>query len=258
VALLVDGPACGIGDLVDQDAGLLETALNCGINVTTKLRLAAQEIQNDLQAWLDRPKFYTGWFPGFPGTNWRIQQVVVTPVIQQWQVMRTLSLVYRDAYFSQLVDRYQGKWNEFARLARAAEEDVVAAGLGMVNDPVAQALPPLLGTIGGPQQGGSFYASIAWLNAAGQAGAASAAAGLAVDDGNLMTVSGTQAPANAAGFNVYIGGSLDSLYLQNDVPLPVGDPYLYAPSVAKQSGPIAGQGQAPDFTRQLARTILRG
>ena len=40
MALFVDGPACTIDDLTDQDAGLLDVAVNTNINVSTKLRLA--------------------------------------------------------------------------------------------------------------------------------------------------------------------------------------------------------------------------
>ena len=36
MALFVDGPACTIEELVDQDAGLLETAQTCGINLTDR------------------------------------------------------------------------------------------------------------------------------------------------------------------------------------------------------------------------------
>ena len=48
----------------------------------------------------------------------------------------------------------------------------IASGIGLVSDPVQQAAPPVLATTPGPQGGGTFYASVAWVNAAGQEGAA--------------------------------------------------------------------------------------
>ena len=56
MALFVDGPACTIDDLTDQDSGLLDVALDNGINVTTKLRLAQEELKTDLELWLLKPR----------------------------------------------------------------------------------------------------------------------------------------------------------------------------------------------------------
>jgi hypothetical protein len=254
MALFVDGPACTIADLTDQDAGLLEVALSTGINVSTKLRLAVEEIRTELKLWLSwpRPARETVF-----GAGPRIEQVVVTPPLKLWETMHTLALVYRDAYFSQLVDRYQAKWQEYAKLAREGRESFMASGLCLVSDPVKQAEPPVLSTTPGPQAGGVFYASVAWVNAARQEGAASYASSITVSDGNLMTVEVIGAPANVVGFNVYAGTSLDSMSRQNDVVLPVVAVYVYAPGQLT-GGPLPGNGQPPEYTRPLARTLLRG
>jgi hypothetical protein len=257
MALFVDGPACTIDDLTDQDTGLLEVALTNNINVSTKLRLAVEEIRTDLHLWLNKPKPNLDLLWGPYGSILRIGQIVVTPPLKRWEAMHALALVYRDAYFSQLVDRYQGKWKEYARLTRDASESFIASGVGLVRDPVTQAAPPVLSTSPGPQSGGTFYASVAWVNSLNQAGAPSYASSITVVDGNLMTVGVTGAPENAVGFNVYAGTSLTTMFLQNDVLLPVGATYLYVPGQITQ-GPLPGTGQTPDFTRPLARTMLRG
>jgi hypothetical protein len=171
--------------------------------------------------------------------------------------MHALALVYRDAYFSQLVDRYQAKWQEFAKLASDARENFIASGMGVVADPLPQAVPPELAGNPAPQSGGTFYASVAWVNAAGQEGAASAASSITIPDGNLMTVSAVEPPKNAVGFNVYGGNSPDAMSLQNQTPLPVGVIYLYIPGQVTQ-GRAPGNGQAPDYVRPLVRTWLRG
>jgi hypothetical protein len=254
MGLFVDGPACTIADLTDQDAGLLDTAVSAGINVSTKLRLALEEISTDLTMCLERqfPRQEFHWRPAL-----RVEQIVVTPPLKQWEAMHAMALFYRDAYFSQFVDRYQAKWQEFSRLACDVREGCLAEGVGFVKDPVKQAAPPTLSTTPGPQSGGMFYASIAWVNATSQQGAASFPSSITVSDGNLMTVSASGAPASAAGFNVYAGSSLDAMFRQNDVVLPPSGTYLYVPGQVSQ-GRLPGSGQAPDFMRPLARTMLRG
>ena len=256
MALLVDGPSCTIEELVDQDAGLLDTAQNAGINLTAKIRLAADDINNEVQAWLDRPRPLLSRF--VTGNVVRLEQVVVTPRLKVWVRMHALELVYRDGYFSQLVDRYQAKWVQFATLAREAHDAFLAAGVGVVKDPMPVAAPPVLAAVAAPQQGGTFYAGVAWVNVAGQAGEASDPSSINVSDGHVMTVSAAGAPPNAIGFNVYAGWTLDALYQQNDVAVPLGTAYYWVPSTAKRAGLLAGDGQLPEFTKALPRAILRG
>jgi hypothetical protein len=254
MSLFVDGPLSTVDDLTNQDSGFLDVAQTCGIDATTKLLLAHEELETDLQLWLDRPR------PTLDlvyGPVLRIDQVVMTPPLKRWETMMALSMFYRDAYFSQLVDRYQARWDEYARLTRDAYERFVASGLGIVANPVRKAAPPVLAAVAGPQQGGTFYASVAWVNAAGQEGEASAASSITVADNHLMTVSAVNAPAGAAGFNVYAGPALSAMTAQNNVPLPLGGSFTYVPGFTT-TGRLPGTGQKPDVIRPLTRTILRG
>jgi hypothetical protein len=114
-----------------------------------------------------------------------------------------------------------------------------------------------LAAVTGPQKGGTFYASVSWLNGAGQEGAASAASSLSVPDGQIMTVSASELPDRAVGFNVYAGGNLNALFQQNTTALPPGGSFLFVPGATVQ-GRLPGQGQQPDFVRPLVRTLLRG
>ena len=252
MALLVDGTSVTIEDLVDQDAGVLDTAQTSGINLTTKIRLAKQEIQSEVELWFERLA------PRWPVITTRAEQIVVTSPLRRWMTTHTLELVYRDSYFSQLVDRYKAKWEQYTLLSDSAREDVLSAGLGVVNDPMPIAQPPALGSIAGSQQGGTLYASVAWVNAAGQPGEASPASTITIPDGNLMTVKAVDQPPNAVGFNVYAGALLTPLFQQNDVALPAGAAFYFIPSNARSSGPMAGSGQAPDAIKHLPRAILRG
>lgn len=259
MALFVDGPAPTIDDLADQDAGLLSVSQITGINVSAKLRLAQGEIKTDLELWLLKPRLAIdmSWADVLWRPVLRIEQVIVTTPLKRWETMHALELTYRDAYFSQLVDRYQAKWQEYATLACDARESFVASGLGLVNDPLHRPKPPLLAFVAGPQSGGTFYASVAWVNAAGQEGAPSEASSITIADGQLMTVAAGNAPKNAVGFWVYAGTALNSMFRQNDVLLPIGVTYTYIPGQITQ-GPLPGEGQKPDFMRPLARTLPRG
>jgi len=254
MALFVDGPACTIDDLTDQDAGLLDVALGTNINVSRKMRLAVEEIGTDLKLWLNRPRpvLELPWGPAL-----HLSHIVVTPPLKRWEVMHSLALVYRDAYFSQLVDRYQAKWQQYANLATDARENFIASGFGLVSDPVLQATPPILSETPGPQPGGTFYACVTWVNRENQEGAASDPVSLAVPDGNLMTVAVSNPPANVAGFNVFAGTTLAAMLMQNDVLLPVNATFLYVPG-QMTAGRLPGKGQEPDFMRPITRMTLRG
>jgi len=252
--LFTDGPATTVDELTNHDSGLLDVARNCGINLTTKIRLAHDEIATDLHLWLERPRpaVDLAW-----GPVTRNEQIVVTDPLRQWETMMALSFVYRDAYFSQLADRYQAKWEEYSKLARRAYDRFVACGMGLVNEPVAQAAAPMLSRVPGPQRGGIFYASVAWVNRLGQEGAASPAASIVIDDGFLMDVTTVDAPLGATGFNVYSGSELSAMFLQNSVPLPVGSGFTVVPG-AVTAGRLPGTGQMPDFVRPLVRILPRG
>ena len=124
MALFVDGPAGTINDLVDQDAGLLAVSQTAGIDVADKLRLAQEEIRTELELWLIKQ---TRWVNTFgPAAAHRADCCHFA--LEAVGNNAALELVYRDAYFSQLVDRYQAKWQEYAKLARDARESLSPAG----------------------------------------------------------------------------------------------------------------------------------
>ncbi len=253
MALFMDGPACTVDDLTAHDSGLLDTALTEGIDVAKKIQLAVEEMTPELQIWLDRRRYYGApvWQPVL-----KMQQVVVTPALRRWQQMLALTLFYRDAYFSHLVDRYQAKWQAYAQLTTEARERFVDTGLAIAQLPVPQAGLPVLGSAAGPQPGGTYYASVSWLNIQGLEGQASPAASLTVSDGNVMTVvPGADYPGG--NWNVYAGTSLDGMYLQNPEPLGAGDMWSFVPG-AVTSGQLLSAGQNSDFVIPLIRTSLRG
>jgi len=256
MALFLDGPACSIDDLLDEDSGLLGTAQTVGINVTAKLRLAMSEVQSELETLLLRLQSSTGTGLILPPA---IGQVVVTPDLSRWEKMQALTMVYRDASFTQLIDRYKGKWDVFTKLTQAARDQFIANGIGLVTDPMPKATLPVLGTVSvtGPQIGGTFYACVTWVNGAGQEGSPSDAGSIAVAANNRMTVMAMAPPASAVGFNVYVGTVLAMMTLQNGTVLPVGTSFTNVPG-GSSSSQLPGSGQKPDFVKPLPATIMRG
>jgi len=254
MALFTDGPAPTVDDLVDEDSGLLDVSENTGINVTAKLRLAHEELATDLRLWLNkrRPLMEMLWVPSL-----RIEQIVVTAPLRRWEGLQALAMVYRDAYFSALVDRYQAKWQEFAKLARDARESFLASGMALVSDPIARPDPPVLGTTPAPYPGGTYYVSVAGVNVAGQEGAASWASSVTTTTGNGILVAPFAWGRNVVAFRVYAGPALGEMIRQNSVDPPAGLTYTYLPGQVT-SGPLPGSGQAVEFVRPMARTIPRG
>jgi hypothetical protein len=257
MGLFMDGPAITIDDLIAEDSGLLITSQTVGINVTSKLGLAMSEVQSELETLLLRLQSAVSVVGLIqpPG----IGQVVVTPDLARWEKMQALMMVYRDAAYTQLIDRYKSKWDMFTALNQAARSQFIANGIGLVNSPVPQAAIPIVGTesVGSTQAGGTFYACVTWVNAAGQEGSPSAAASIVVPANYVMTVMATGAPANAAGFNVYVGTVLAMMTLQTSPPLPVGSTFTYLPGISTSSQ-LPGTGQVPDYVKALPATIMRG
>jgi hypothetical protein len=256
MGLFIDGPAITIDDLIAEDSGLLATAQTVGINVTAKLGLAMSEVQSELETLLLRLQSSVSVGLIQPPA---IGQVVVTPDLARWEKMQALTMVYRDAAYTQLIDRYKAKWDMFTTLNQAARNQFIANGIGLVNSPLPEAAIPILGTesVTSTQAGGTFYAVVTWVNAAGQEGSPSAAASIVVPANNLMTVMATGAPVNAVGFNVYVGTALAMMTLQNTALLPVGSTFTYIPGISTSSQ-MPGTGQVPDYVKALPATIMRG
>lgn len=254
MALFTDGIST-IQDLTGQDSSLLATAQTENIDVSQKLTLAQQELGIELTTLLQRSNTYDWqfWLQPCPQLN----NIVVTPPLQFWHVFQTLMLVYQDAYFNQLNDRYKGKRDQYQQLAKWAAEKLIQTGLGVVSDPLAQAAAPQLTSIPGGNAAATYSASVSWLNVENEEGQPSNPATLAVEEGNTLVVQPVNQPANATGWNVYVGISPTTLALQNTAPMPLDQVWVQGTPVST-IGQAPGTGQAPDYLRALPRVIQRG
>jgi hypothetical protein len=245
MALFTDGTISTIEDLVAQDSAVLEVAGTENIDLSTKLVLAKDELGVELGVLLP------------PSIIPDLSNVVVTTPLRLWHTYQTLALVYRDAYYSQLNDRYEGKWREHADRAKWAADRLVRTGVGIVSDPLPRAEAPDLSLATALQPPATYYASVAWINRYGEEGATGDWRSLTATDGSTLQVRAVNPPANATGWRVYVGFSPEEMMLQNQDPIPVNHSWLYGTS-GFINGKKPGAGQAPNYVRALPRILQRG
>jgi hypothetical protein len=254
MALFTDGPPSSIDRLAALDSQLLSVASTEGIDVTRKLELAHEEVGLDLHALLNRmsPADRLMWAVVKP----KLENVVVTTALRLWHAYRTLELVYSDAYNSQLNDRYLGKRDQFRHMAVAHRERLIEVGAGMASIPVPRAMTALLAAAPGSLPDNIYYATAAWLNRANEEGASAIPAAIATSSSSFSARLGP-APANATGWNVYVGMDPDSMALQNSSPLGIGAAWVQ-PVWISATGRKPGCGQVPSYVQALTRIVQRG
>ncbi len=255
MALFTDGLVNTILDLQNNESAILVVASSAGIDLAGKMELAQEDIANQILLFLLRRWTY-------PQAQWAdrrnlgVCDVVVSAPLRQWHVHKTLALVYRDVYNSQLNDRYLGKWNEYEQLARVSSDRYFETGVGIVSDPLPRPASLLLTAVIGSGAAVTYYVVATWVNATGQESGPSDIGQFGTSDGEQVTVALANPPPSATGWNVYMGETPDTIGLQNEVPIEINNSWTTSASPAE--GRAAGPGQRP--TRFLVdhREIERG
>jgi hypothetical protein len=242
MALFTDGPISSAQDLQGYDSSVLTVANAEGINIAVKMTLAQQDLGNELMLFLFRRASFRDYQPNVRRSQ-GMADVVVTEALQQWHVLTTLALVYRDAYYNQLNDRYQGKWNEYEQLAKASSRTYFQLGVGVVADPMPMAPTPELSTVPGSGGAEKFFVAATWVSAAGQESAPSAYAELSTAAGEDLVVTLTGPPQNAVGWNAYVALSPNAPTRQNVTPLALGSSWTMTGALI--SGAPLSTGQQP-------------
>jgi hypothetical protein len=261
MSLFVDGNISTIEDLRTYDSSVLTVSSVEQVDLTAKLGLAQRELQVELQQMLARSSY--GQMRGLNSfgqvtpTTIDLSGVVVTEPLRQWHCLRTLALVYRDAYYSQLNDRYQGRWQEYVKLDAQAQLILFNTGMGLVADPISQATAPTMTISAGSNTPATYYVRVSWLNASWQEGQGSATSAVIADQFHTLTVAATNAPANAAWWNVYAGLSEPSMTRQNAAPLNPGDSWIL-PAAGLVDGQAPSEGQSAEYYLSPCNTIPRG
>jgi len=262
MALFTDAVISTLDQLAAQDNAVLNVASAEGIDATAKLSLAQDELSVQILATGARSPFSPAsssiWWPGMILTSsLQLGNIVVTPPLQMWHTFHALELIYRDAYYSQLNDRYLGKWNAYKDLSKWAAGVLMQTGVGVVTDPIPIALSPQLSTVAGTSEAATYFVQTSWLNARGEEGLASPIASTNTSGNSTIQVTPSSPPGNATGWNAYVGNSINSIMLQNATPIVLNESWLL-PAGGLVSGATPGNGQAPNYYRQLPRYLQRG
>jgi hypothetical protein len=255
--LLTDGNPNTTEDLRVYESAILDLSSQESINLDTKLKLATEELSEIvLNILLDHSSIITGG--DMLRRSLGVSDVVVTRQLKRWHALYTLAIFYRDAYNSQLNDRYLAKWNEYLLLARGARETTLQYGIGLVTTPIPEAGTPVLGSAPGLLPATVYYVQISWVSATGADGNPSKATAFESPVASLLTVTnGTSVPAVATAFNVYAGLTDCPLTLQNSTPIPIGQTFTEG-TAGLIAGVPAGMGQTPDLYITGGSVLRRG
>jgi hypothetical protein len=249
MALFTDGELATLERLREHESAIEEVLTGERIEMSSKLRLAHEDVAADLNAFLAHAA-------DEGGDRWALENVVVTTALRQWEVLHALELIYRDAYSSHLNDRYLAKWNEYRRLAREARRRLFEQGVGATRRPIPKAPVPKLGDVPGGNAGGTFWARVSWVRDE-EEGAPSDARAWATAPNTALTVAAGEPPVGVSGWNLYVGILPDEVELQNDQPLPPGSVWTM-PETGPRRGRPAGTGQTLSEFVRLRRILLRG
>jgi hypothetical protein len=254
--LLTDGNPNTTEDLRVYESGILSVAHTEGIDLGVKLALATEELtQEVLEFLLNRS---AGVDPrGAERRAVGVFDVVVTRQMKRWHALHTLAVVYRDAYFHQLNDRYKGMFSEYRSLAAEARRQTFGFGLGLVVQPVPVAAAPELGFAAGPFEARTYFVRVAWVGANGGEGLASAVTSYDAPSGSAPVVGLGAAPPEVTGFHVYMGLTPEVLARQTSAPVAAGQSFTLPPG-GLVHGVAPGEGQAPDMFLTGARVMRRG
>ena len=262
MALFTDTLISTLDQLVAQDTAVLDVASAEGIDVSVKLSLAQSEVGAELiAAGASAPFSPTSssvWWPGLVLTsNLQLGNIVVTPPLRMWHTFHSLELIYRDAYYNQLNDRYLGKWDAYKDLSKWAASLLLQTGVGVVADPIPIAQTPQVNIVSGTSSAATYFVQLSWVNSRAEEGLASAVASIATPDNSSVQVIPTGTPPNATGWNIYVGSSVDSITLQNMAPILTDQPWSTSTEGVVVGRP-PGTGQQPNYFRQLLRYLQRG
>lgn len=245
MALFVDSTNPTVQDLLRYDKNLLDVGSAEGLDCSEKLILAKEYVGSELEAFLRRER---------PGTM--LESVVATEPIRRWTAEVALSLFYRDAHYSQLNERYRGKWKEYDAISKETRRFIFESGVGCVGSPVRKAQRPILWATTGVLAAGSYFVRICWVGPGGTMGEASDIATYTLSAPGGLLVSPASVPDGIVGWHVFAGELEDQIQRQSDAPLPIPGSWQI------QSGLTAGarpaDGQSSDFFVVARNVILRG
>jgi hypothetical protein len=263
MALFTDPGVITLDNLLPYEGTLAQIAAAHNINVDTKIALATNEIGERIRLWLlAQCPYEPMWFnPWLNRALLALNSIVITPSLERWLCMQSLSKVFAEAYNLQLNTRFQAKWTEYQQEADRSAEMVFRAGLGIVFNPLPRPPMPLLSVEAGSLPAQSIYIQTTWIDSKGNESTPSPETGFILGNGSNVTVAilpnTDSAPQAAVGWNVYGSTNAGALTKQNNVPIAIGSTWRL-PESGFVYGTSPGNGQRPDYYLPLSRQLQRG
>jgi hypothetical protein len=251
--LFSDGSPSTVEHLRGYESEITTVARVEGIDLDGKLRVAAEEVGDNLLAYLLTHPLAD------PQAGARrtvgLSTVVVTPSMRRWHTLHTLALTYRDAFHNQRADRYAESWKQYVEAAAEARKTALRIGVGLVNAGVPKAPKPTAGIAVGSWVGETYVVRAAWVNGGGQEGAAGEAVSVTLTElsAPLALLEGP-APGGVVGWHVYAGTLDGQLMRQTAAPWPVGQAWI-GPGSGLIQGPGPSEGQEPELWVLPAQTF---
>jgi len=255
MALLTDKSPSYVEDLISYDSGILEVAKNESVNLESKLGVAWEALQLEVDAFLLHHSGSHQKGVGSAGPS--SAGVVVNTAMRRWHALQTLTLVYTDLYGSQRNNRYQVKANQFERMTRDAKELVLLTGLGLVWKPIPKAPKPNVMPEGTGSLTGTFLLQTQYCGTQVESGAPSEEVPVVVAGAAALRISLNHSQSHpAAGYHVYLRTPDRNWGRQTSSPVASNEAWLFGGQLVQ--GQEAGEGQAPDYQIRLQRILPKG
>ena len=130
-------------------------------------------------------------------------------------------------------------------------------GVGLVFQPLAKPVRPLLNQLAGNQPARTYYVRVSWVDASGVESSPSDPAAMTTEEATALTVRAIGAPAAAQGWHLYVGLLDDQVQRQNNTPLALGATWTL-PSSGLAEGSAPGNGQTAEHYLRYLPVLQRG
>jgi len=252
MALFTDGNPSTIEELRTYESSLLDVSRVEQIDLDAKLALATAEVGDQIETFLLR---HSSQDPQ-SGERRRIgvSTVVTTEPVKRWHAFETLSMVFSDAFGSQLNERYEAKRDQYLLAAERAKRRTFEFGIGVVGVPIPRASAAICFSVSGTGSAGTFFVSVSWVGE--REGAASAPTTFETTADTDLSVIPGAAPSGVTGWNVYVGVTRATMARQNTAVLNIGEAWVLTAGLLPGAAPSTGQ--SADFWVMENRTSQRG
>ncbi len=256
MALMLDGKMSTVADIIQQDSGCLEVSEAEAISIDGKLALADRDCRLKLAQFVVNQGLED--VLGAAGNLLRLDRIVANEAMERWHEFHTLSLLYSDAYYRSLNDRYEKKLQHYEGMAKAAWEALIDTGIACTLDPVPRATIAATDLVPGMMEAaGAYFISIQWLNLNGQRGALSDTRMVHAGIGMGIQITAGERPAGISDYDVFAGTEPERLYKQNEQPVSANDAFVVS-SILLTSDESSAWSEPVDFVLRRKRRLLRG